>query len=102
MRRAARVDANHGKIVAAFRKAGASVFSGAALGQGFPDLIVGYAGRTFLVEVKDGDKPLSARTLTPDQQEFVKNWKGDWTLIESVEEVGHFIAQADYDAQEWR
>lgn len=78
------------------------MFSAAQLGKGFPDLVVGYRGRTFLVEVKDGDKPLSARTLTPDQQEFVKNWKGDWTLIESLEEVGHFIAQADCDAQEWR
>ena len=102
MRRAAKVDANQSLIVAALRKAGCSVWSSAALGKGFPDLVVGYQGRTFLVEVKDGSKPPSARQLTPDQQEFVKNWKGDWTLIESVEEVGHFIAQADYDAQEWR
>jgi len=100
--RASRTDANQKRIVAALRKAGASVYVGSAIKSGFPDLIVGYAGRTFLCEVKDGSKPPSARQLTPDQQEFVKNWKGDWTLIESVEEVGHFIAQADYDAQEWR
>lgn len=102
MRRAAKVDANHGKIVAALRKAGASVFSGAALGQGFPDLIVGYGGRTFLCEVKDGSKPPSARKLTDDQVKFKADWKGDWTLLESIEGVQHFIAQIDYDLKEWR
>ena len=101
MRRAAKVDDNHGKIVAALRKAGASVHSGAALGQGFPDLIVGYGGRTFLCEVKDGSKPPSARKLTLDQVKFKDNWQGDWTLLESVEDVKHFLAQIEYDLRDW-
>jgi len=49
MRHAARVDSNQTEIVAAFRAIGASVFV-----LKLPvDLLVGYAGKTVLVEVKD-------------------------------------------------
>ena len=76
MRRAAKVDANQPVIVAALRQAGASVQSLAAIGAGCPDLLVGYAGRTALVEVKDGAKPPSDRKLTPDQKQWHQNWQG--------------------------
>lgn len=76
MRRAAKTDANQTEIVEAMRKAGATVQSLAAVGQGVPDLLVGYRNRTALVEVKDGSKPLSARRLTPDQQQWHQNWTG--------------------------
>lgn len=76
MRRAAKIDANQPEIVSALRKAGATVYSLAAVGQGIPDLLVGYANRTALVEVKDGAKPPSARQLTPDQQQWHKTWTG--------------------------
>ena len=76
MRRRARTDRNQTEIVAALRAAGASVYSLAAVGQGIPDLLVGYAGRTALVEVKDGSKPPSARQLTPDQQQWHQTWTG--------------------------
>lgn len=67
MRRAAKVDANQSAIVAALRGLGALVEPMHAVGGGFPDLLVMHRGRTFLVEVKDGGKPPSARKLTPDQ-----------------------------------
>lgn len=102
MRRAAKVDKNQAAIVDALRKLGASVASTAAIGKGFPDLVVGIHGRTFLCEIKDGAKPPSARKLTDDQVKFKADWKGDWTLLESIEDVQHFIAQIDYDAKEWR
>lgn len=76
MRRAAKIDANQPAIVAALRKAGAMVYSLSAVGQGIPDLLVGYAGRTALIEVKDGSKPPSARTLTADQQAWHQTWTG--------------------------
>ena len=76
MRRAAKVDANQPAIVSALRRAGASVQSLAAIGDGCPDLLVGYAGITALVEVKDGSKPPSARALTPDQQQWHQTWQG--------------------------
>ena len=54
MRRAAKIDANHGDIVEALRGIGCSVLSLAPLGKGAPDLLVGYWGRNTILEVKDG------------------------------------------------
>ena len=76
VRRRAKVDGNHGEIVDALRRAGASVTSLAAVGKGVPDLLVGHAGRTALVEVKDGSLPPSARGLTIDQQIWHAEWRG--------------------------
>lgn len=76
MRRAAKIDANQPAIVAALRKAGASVHSLAAVGDGIPDLLVGHVGLTALMEVKDGSKPPSARALTPDQLRWHQSWEG--------------------------
>lgn len=76
MRRAAKIDANQPEIVAALRKAGATVYSLAAVGKGIPDLLVGFAGRTALVEVKDGSRHPSDRRLTPDQQQWHQTWTG--------------------------
>lgn len=68
MRYAARVDANQEQIVSALRAAGAYVWI-----IGLPvDLLVGYKGHTFLVEVKDGSK----KRLTKLQADFFENWVG--------------------------
>ena len=74
MRRAAKVDANHGVIVTALRKCGCQVQSLAAVGKGVPDLLVERAGKLFLLEVKDGAKVPSARKLTPDEARFGRTW----------------------------
>ena len=63
MRRAAKVDANHGEIVEALRAEGASVQSLAGVGAGCPDLAVGLAGMSFLIEIKDGLKTPSKRSF---------------------------------------
>ena len=75
MRRANRVDANQGDIVKALRDSGAYVRV-INQGDGLPDLLVGYRGITLLLEVKDGRKPPSQRTLTPLEAEFFKEWPG--------------------------
>jgi len=75
-RRAAKVDDNHAAVVAALRKCGAFVQSLAATGSGCPDLLVGYQGKTLLIEIKDGKKVLSAQKLTTDQQDWHANWRG--------------------------
>tara|TARA_R110002126_G_scaffold11885_2_gene52463 strand:- start:5227 stop:5496 length:270 start_codon:yes stop_codon:yes gene_type:complete len=68
IRRAARVDANQEAVVSALRAAGAYVWI-----IGLPvDLLVGYKGHTFLVEIKDGPK----KHLTRLQQDFFGNWMG--------------------------
>lgn len=76
MRRAAKVDANHTQVVTALQAAGATVQSLAAVGQGVPDLLVGFQGKTLLMEVKDGQKPPSARRLTEQQITWHGAWRG--------------------------
>ena len=76
MRRAAKIDANQPAIVDALRKCGAFVQSLAAVGNGCPDLLIGYRGRTFLIEVKDGSKVPSAQKPTPDQLFWHACWVG--------------------------
>ncbi len=83
-RRAAKVDANQSEIVAALRRAGATVTPTHAAGEGFPDLVVGYRGANFLLEVKDGAKPPSGRKLTADQKEWHAAWRGQKAVVESV------------------
>lgn len=68
MRRAARVDANQEQVISALRAAGAYVWI-----IGLPvDLLVGYKGHTFLVEIKDGPK----KRLTALQEAFFAKWEG--------------------------
>jgi hypothetical protein len=76
MRRAAKVDANQEQVVEALRAVGASVQTLAAIGKGVPDLLVGYQGKTFLFEIKDGSKPPSERRLTEDQLKWHGAWRG--------------------------
>jgi len=76
MRRAAKVDANQTQVVIALQAAGATVQSLAAVGQGVPDLLVGFQGKTLLMEVKDGSKPPSARRLTEQQITWHGAWRG--------------------------
>jgi hypothetical protein len=72
MRRAARIDANSTQVVTALRAAGAYVWI-----IGLPvDLLVGYKGHTFLVEIKDGPK----KRLTALQEAFFAKWAGG-TLV---------------------
>ena len=72
MRRAARRDDNEKEIVFALRKAGAYV---SFLDEPC-DLLVGYKGRILLFEIKDGNKPPSARKLTEREQKFHDDWPG--------------------------
>lgn len=76
MRRAAKIDANQTQVVEALRAAGATVQSLAAVGQGVPDLLVGFQNKTLLMEVKDGRKPPSQRQLTEDQLKWHGAWRG--------------------------
>lgn len=85
--RAGRVDANQNEIVAAFRRLGCTVAITSNVRGGFPDIVVGIDSLNLLVEIKDGDKPKSARKLTADEQKFHDNWKGQVIIVESVEDV---------------
>ena len=91
MRYAARIDDNQNEIVTALRKAGATVRV-VTQGGGLPDLLVGYQGRTILMEVKDGNKVPSARKLTDAEEKFFMEWTGGpLVIVNSVEEAVVFL-----------
>jgi hypothetical protein len=81
LRRAAKIDGNHGEIADAFRKAGWLVLSLAPVGRGVPDLLVSRHGRFRLVEVKT-----KRGKLTRDQAEFMASgWLVD--VVRSIDDV---------------
>ena len=88
--RAKRVDSNQKELVAALRAVpGVVVFHTHDVGKGFPDLAVSWRGsrQNFLFEIKDGDKPPSARKLTPKEELFHDTWPGQVDVIETAEEA---------------
>lgn len=87
MVRAKRTDANQKIIVEMFRKLGFSVFVSSSIGHGFPDIVCGKNGINLLVEIKDGDKPPSARKLTEEEEKFRESWNGQYCVVTCVEEV---------------
>lgn len=86
-RYAKKADRNQPAIVALMKEVGATVQHTHHLGQGFPDLVVGYQGRTYLVEIKteDGD-------LTPREAEWHEWWKGEkvWIIRREIEVLEMF------------
>lgn len=70
-----RTDANQAQVMKDLRKLGYYVEDLSQVGGGVPDLLVGTpCSKLVLVEVKDGTKPPSKRSLTPDQEQ----WHGLW------------------------
>lgn len=84
MKYAARADANQPKIIQALKDVGASVTSLHRVGMGCPDLLVGFRNKNFLLELKDGEKPPSARKLTPPQERWHDMWAGQAVVVSSV------------------
>ena len=85
MRRAAKVDATQAAIVKALRDAGATVQHLHAVGQGCPDLLVGYRRLNHLIEVKTDIGSPSARKLNPGQVEWHAGWRGAVATVETPE-----------------
>jgi hypothetical protein len=92
VRRAAKIDANQNAIVNALRDHGAFVQSLAGVSRGCPDLLVGYRGRTILMEIKSHEKAI----LTKDQNVWANCWNGGplWVVytveqaLEILEQIG--------------
>lgn len=87
MRRAAKVDRNQSEIVGALRAVGASVQPLHAVGQGCPDLLVGWRGQNLLIEVKDHLASKSDQKLNPRQMEWHGAWRGQAIKVSTVEEA---------------
>lgn len=82
-------DSTHKAIVAQLRCFGASVFDAGDVGCGFPDLVVGFAGKTYLIECKD-----AKGKLTEDQESFVASWKGsEVTILRSASDAALWVLE---------
>ena len=77
-----RADCNQKEIVDALREIGASVIVLSQVGGGCPDLLVGFRGKEYLIEVKAKNADLS-----DSQKEFFDNWQGRPYVVRSVDEV---------------
>ena len=86
MRRNAKVDANHAVIVAALRQVGASVQDLAKVGQGCPDILVGYRGQNYLMEIKT-----NKGKATLPQIAWHTFWQGQVVVVRDVDEALHVI-----------
>lgn len=83
MRRAGKVDANQGAVVAALRAVGVAVHITSDLGGGFVDIVAHKPGHPIrLIEIKDGAKVPSKRKLTAAECAFHRDFPVD--IIESV------------------
>ena len=87
MRRAANIDSNQPEIVAALRGVWATVTPTHTAGAGFPDLVVGYRSVNYLMEIKDGALPPSARQLNATQVEWHADWRGQVAVVNDVSEA---------------
>lgn len=87
MRLAAKRDANHVSILAAFRQAGCSVLDLSRVGGGCPDALVARNGHSLLVEIKDGTKAPSKRKLRGNQEDFSARWRGRICVASSLDDV---------------
>ena len=80
-----RLDSNHVAVMRALRNVGMEPLSLANVGDGCPDIVVGFRGLNVLLEVKDGSKPPSERKLTAAEQEFQATWSGQICTVISPE-----------------
>ena len=87
MRQKARIDDNQEAVVEGLRKAGASVAITSSLGKGFPDIVVGFRRRNYLLEIKNPEQPPKKRLLTKDEDIFHMAWTGQISIVETTEEA---------------
>jgi len=82
MRQRAKVDRNQNQIKDELRKLGYSVTIMSQLGNGIPDILVGYHGITLPVEIK-----MPGEELTPDEMEWFVNWHGSGIVATTTKEI---------------
>jgi hypothetical protein len=87
-----RVDANQNQIIHTFIALGASVLNLSRVGQGCPDILIGYKNQSILCEIKADEK----KTFTEPQIKFMQNWRGGpVSRIDSVDAAIRLIKMLD-------
>ena len=82
MRRDAKVDQNQREIIDALRQMGASVYPLHFAGKGWTDLLCGFRGHNYLIEIKTQKGKLSA-----DQRTFHQSWRGQVAVVRTAREA---------------
>ena len=86
-RKRGRVDQNQKEIVKGLRDEGASVEILSNVGGGVPDLLVGWNGKNFLLEVKSTVTNYGRSGLNSMQQDWFSKWNGHASVVSSLEEA---------------
>ena len=82
------MDGNQAEIVECLRAIPeCSVLVLSAVGEGCPDLLVGYRGFNFLFEIKDPAQPKHRHELTDEQVKFHEAWRGQAQKVFSLKEI---------------
>ena len=89
-----RVDENQKTLIHTFIALGASILNLSTVGRGCPDLLIGYRGKTVLVEIKSNSKA----TFTEPQIKFMQEWRGGAvSRIDSVDAAIRLIKMLDME-----
>ena len=92
--RYSRSDSNHVEIASRLRlHPGVSVWETQDVGGGFGDVVVGYAGRNWMFEIK---RPGHEGELTAAENLFRERWHGHYAVVSSVEQILDGIGYPDY------
>lgn len=75
-------DSNQKEIIEALVTAGASVFDASQVGSGFPDLVVGFRGKNYLIEVKSKNGKLNSKQI-----KFFEMWRGSVYMVKTAEQA---------------
>jgi len=80
-------DGNHKEISDCLIALGATVQDLAPVGGGCPDILVGFGGVNYTMEIKEPNGK-----LTPAQWKWHDAWKGQKVIVESIDEVVEFLS----------
>ncbi len=84
-----KVDKNQKDIVETLRECGMSVHTTHMVHNGFPDIVVGWCGYNFLLEIKsEGGK------LTSDEKDFQEKWDGEYLVVFNERDAVHQIVRS--------
>lgn len=89
-RHAKKRDANEIHIIRTLQKVGASVQR--LNEKGCPDLLVGFRGRNYIIEVKN---PKGKNTITEDQQRWLTAWQGEAYIVTSPQTALEIIGAVE-------
>lgn len=89
-RQAARIDANQPEIVRGLRR-----LSGVTVSLDKDDILVGYKGSTYWIEIKVSEKS----KVKPSQEKLLKEWSGHYAICWTLEQILYEIGFLKYECQ---